>query len=87
MLSETRLIEVLQKLYMGDAQLHVASSNEGWNVELEDERSAAFAKRTFTPDDIADLPRWIETESAKSQAVQQPEAEPRPPVPYLRLVK
>jgi hypothetical protein len=85
--SETDLIPVLQKLYAGEAQLHIASCDDGWKMELGQEGQRSFARRKFTPDDIVELPRWIETEAAKPRSAAIVEPEPWPRVRHLRVVK
>ena len=84
---EIDLIEILQKLYAGEADLHISSGDEGWKIELDDSGHGAFARRLFTPDDIAELPKWIEAESAKPRASQLIESASWPRVAHLRVVK
>ena len=81
------LIAILQKLYAGETQLHISSGDDGWDVELGDETHSAFAARKFTPDDIAELPKWIETESAKPRMVPFMSRHEWPRVAHLRVVK
>ena len=85
---EIDLIQILQKLYAGEAQLRLSAYDDGWTAELGDEspHSLAFARRRFTPDDIGELPAWIETESAKPRA-EIANAHSWPKVAYLRVVK
>ena len=84
MAKEMALIEVLQKLYAAEAKLHISAWDDGWRVELCEEGDSAFARRRFTPDDIDELPKWIETESAKPRAC---EIADWPKVAHLRVVK
>ena len=39
------LIHVLQKLYAGEAQLHISFWDEGWKIELGDKVAGFFARR------------------------------------------
>jgi hypothetical protein len=80
------LIAILQKLYAGETVLHVTCDDDGWGIELGDATHTAYASRRFTPDDIADLPKWIETESAKPRAAFL-EGCQWPRVAHLRVVK
>jgi hypothetical protein len=81
------LIAILQKLYAGETALHVACDDDGWTIELGDATHNAYASRKFTPDDIADLPKWIETESAKPRVAPFLEQYKWPRVAHLRVVK
>ena len=85
--SDISLIAILQKLYAGEAQLHISSSDDGWDVELGDQTNTAFATRKFTPDDIGELPKWIETESAKPRIAPFMGRHAWPRVAHLRVVK
>ena len=85
--SEIGLINVLQKLYAGEAQLHISSWDEGWKVELGDKVAGSFARRKFTPEDILELPGWIEQESAKPRPSQIMDTSLWPRFGHLRVVK
>jgi hypothetical protein len=84
--SDVSLIAILQKLYAGDTQLHVSCGDDGWEIGLGD-ATHAYATRKFKPDDIAELPQWIETESAKPQFVAFMSRHEWPRVGHLRIVK
>jgi hypothetical protein len=81
------LITILQKLYAGETQLHISCCDDGWEIELGDDTHSAFATRKFTPDDIAELPKWIESESAKPRIVPFMGRHAWPRVAHLRVVK
>jgi hypothetical protein len=81
------LITILQKLYVGESRLRVSCGDNGWEVELGDEAHNAYASRKFTPDDIAELPKWIETESAKPRIVPFMGRREWPRIGHLRVVK
>ena len=85
--SDISLIAILQKLYAGDTQLRVSCGDDGWEIELGDESHIAYAARKFTPDDIAELPKWIETESAKPRIAPFMGRHDWPRVRHLRVVK
>ena len=87
MLRDISLIAILQKLYAGETQLHIASGDDGWEIELGDQTRSAYATRKFTPDDIAELPKWIETESAKPRIAPFMGRHEWPKVAHLRVVK
>ncbi len=81
------LIAILQKLYAGETELHISCGDDGWEIELDDDTHGPYATRRFTPDDIADLPKWIETESAKPRVVPFMGRDEWPRIGHLRVVK
>jgi hypothetical protein len=81
------LIYILQKLYAGEAQLNISFWDEGWTVALGDKVAGFFARRKFTPEDILELPSWIEQESAKPRPSQLMDTSMWPRFGHLRLVK
>ena len=81
------LIAILQKLYAGETHLHVSCGDDGWEIELGDAAHNTYATRKFTPDDIAELPKWIETESARPRIAPFMSRREWPRVGHLRVVK
>ena len=81
------LITILQKLYAGETQLHICCGDDGWEIELGDGTHTAYATRKFTPDDIAELPKWIEAESAKPRIAPFMRRREWPRIGHLRVVK
>ena len=87
MSGDVSLIAILQKLYAGETKLRIASDDDGWEIELGDDEHSPYATRKFTPDDIAELPKWIEAESAKPRVAPFLEQYKWPRVAHLRIVK
>ena len=85
--SDISLLAILQKLYAGDTQLLVSCGDDGWEIELGDATQNTYATRKFTPDDIAELPNWIETESAKPRIAPVMDRHTWPRIGHLRVVK
>jgi hypothetical protein len=82
------LITILQKLYAGETELYIScGDDDGWEIELGDDTHSPYATRKFTPDDITELPKWIETESAKPRTVPFMGRREWPRVGHLRVVK
>jgi len=87
MLTEIYLIEILRKLYATETEILISSRDAGWKVELGDPGHGFFARRQFTLDDLIELPKWIETESAKPRTSQIVNSASWPRVAHLRVVK
>jgi hypothetical protein len=85
--SDVSLIAILQKLYAGETQLHVSCGDDGWEIGLGDATHIAYATRKFKPDDIAELPKWIETESAKPRVAAFMDRHEWTRIGHLRVVK
>ena len=65
----------------------VVGQRENGNRALGDKVAGSFARRKFTPEDILELPGWIEQESAKPRPSQLMDTSLWPRVGHLRVVK